>query len=101
MLRVKLLSDGILDKYKSRVVAKGFLLVVSMDYFHTFSLEVKSITVRVALTIALSKGWCIRQLDVNNAFSNGDLTNSVYINPPLVLNIHLVWYINSRKPYMT
>lgn len=40
----------------------------------TFSLVVKLASIHVVLTVALSRsGWNVRQLDVNNAFLNGDL----------------------------
>lgn len=38
-----------------------------------FSLLVKSITIRIALTLAISYGWKLFQLDVNHAFLNGFL----------------------------
>lgn len=80
VFQVKLLSDDTLDKCKIRIVSKGFLQVIGVDYFDTFSPMVKSITVRVMLIIVLYRGWSIRQLDVNNIFLNGNLTKSVYMS---------------------
>lgn len=78
MLHVKLLKNGDLDKYKSRVEVKGFLQIKGVDYFDTFSFVVKSTIVRVVLTIALSKGLKMKQLDVNSAYLNGDHSEDVY-----------------------
>ena len=50
-----------------------------MDHGQLFSLVVKPPTVRVILSLAFTKGWKIRQFDFNNAFSNGELTETVFI----------------------
>lgn len=41
---------------------------------------VKVISIRVVLNIIISCGWIIRQVDVNNAFLNRDLTKEVYMD---------------------
>ena len=54
-----------------------------MDYFETLSPVVKAATIRIILTIALNYKWVIRQLDVHNAFLNGDLEEKVFMLQPL------------------
>lgn len=37
-------------------------------------------TIHVVITIALSKGWKLHQLDINNAFLKGNLNDKVYMS---------------------
>lgn len=63
------MSNNLLEKYKARVIVKGYDQVDEIDYIETFSYIIKLQTIRVVLTLALAKGKELKQLDVNNAFS--------------------------------
>jgi histone deacetylase 1/2 len=63
-------------------VAHGFTQQYGIDYLDTFSPVVKLVTVRLVLSLAISRGWSLRQVDVNNAFLQCFLEEDVYMQQP-------------------
>jgi hypothetical protein len=68
---------------QARLVAKGFKQHYGIDYEDTFSPVIKAATIRLVLSIAITRGWSLRQLDVQNAFLHGVLDEEVYMYQPL------------------
>nr|GEV32347.1 RNA-directed DNA polymerase, eukaryota [Tanacetum cinerariifolium] len=83
LFRHKFHADGSLTWYKARVVANGSSQQLGIDCDETFSPVVKAATIRIVLSLALTRHWFVHQLAVKNAFLNDDLSNIVYMHQPL------------------
>ena len=60
MYKIKKKADGTIDRYKARLVAKGFKQRYDIDYEDKFSPAVKAATIRLVLSIVVSRGWSLR-----------------------------------------
>ena len=82
VFHIKYFPDGFIERFKARIVAKGYTQVSGLDYTDTFSPVVKATTVRVVLSIVVTNKWPLRQLDVKNDFLNGTLIEHVHMEQP-------------------
>lgn len=74
-------KNGNIDKYKARLVVRGFEQRYGIDYFQTFATGTKSTTWRLLFALAAYHDWEIEQIDIIGAFLNGNLDEEVYITP--------------------
>ncbi|WZY72232.1 hypothetical protein YC2023_004472 [Brassica napus] len=86
---IKYKADGKVERKKSRLVARGFTQTYGEDYIETFAPVAKLHTIRIVLSLAVNLGWGLWQMDVKNAFLQGELEDEVYMHPPPGLE-HLV-----------
>ncbi|GJR26445.1 ribonuclease H-like domain-containing protein [Tanacetum coccineum] len=82
LFKYKFYADGTLSCYKARLVANGSSQQLGVDFDETFSPVVKPATIHMVLSLTVSRKWPIHQLDVKNAFLNGDLSETVYMHQP-------------------
>jgi hypothetical protein len=80
--KVKTCSDGSLERYKACLVARGFQQEHDRDYDKTFAPVAHMTTIHTLLAVTSIREWFISQLDVNNAFLNGELCEDIYMRPP-------------------
>ena len=80
--KIKQNDDGSISKYKSRLVAQGFLLRWGIDYYDTYSSVVGYNTLRTMLNISAITGEKISQADIGNAYVESEPDEDTSILDP-------------------
>jgi hypothetical protein len=86
--KIKHATDGSVEKYKVRFVARGFSRVEGIDYEETFSPVARYTSIHTIIALVASMGWKLHQMDVKTTFLNGENEEEVHIEQLEVFMIH-------------
>lgn len=81
--KIKCNADGSIERYKARLVVRGFTQEYGMDYQDTFSPVVKYTSIRSIMAVAAVEHLKLWQFDVKTAFLYGELEEDVYMRQPV------------------
>ena len=89
---IKLDKNNRIQRWKARIVAKGYEQIKGLHYDETFSPTVKHKTIKMLLTIAAIWDMEVKILDFKVAFLNGTLKEKIFCRT--------IPFYPSNKPYL-
>ncbi|KAE8238258.1 hypothetical protein A4X06_0g8909, partial [Tilletia controversa] len=87
VLRLKKNADGSIQKYKARLVARGFTQVEGVDFDETFAPTSRLQNMRLLLATAVALNLDVHQIDYETAYLNAKLQNEIYMEPPEAMDL--------------
>ncbi|KMQ88473.1 gag-pol polyprotein [Lasius niger] len=81
-------EDGSIRRFKARLCARGFQQRRGIDYGETFSPVVRYDSLRTLLAIITQDDLEALQFDVRTAFLHGELSENIWMEVPVGLNIN-------------
>ena len=75
-------SSWQIERYKARLVVKGYSQIEGIDFKETFSPVSTNDSFRVIMVIVAHFDLELHQMDVKTTFLNGDLDEDVYMKQP-------------------
>ncbi|WRX22864.1 Reverse transcriptase [Theobroma cacao] len=82
IFRTKLNFDCSINKFKARLVVKGFSQVYGVDFLETFAPVASHDTTRLLVALVAKERWLIWHLDIKSAFPNRTISENIYVNQP-------------------
>jgi len=95
--KIKHNSDSFIEHCKARLVIKYYSQHEGLDFLDTFAPFAKLTTLRLLLALIATNSWILKQLNINNAFPDGDLHEEVYMKvPPGLIAINKKVFVNCK-----
>ena len=82
--KIKHDSNGNIDKFKTRYVAKGFKQIEVIEYSDTFAPTSKPETFKILLALPAIENFFLKQMDIKAAYLHPKIDKEVYLEQPKV-----------------
>ena len=82
MFKVKSDEHGVIVNHKARLIAKGYVQRLGIDFTKVFAPVARLDSVHVLLAVVAHEGWEVHHMDVKSTFLNGELHEEVYVAQP-------------------
>ena len=82
IFKIKRQVDGSINKFKVRLVAKGFIQIECINYKRLFSRDANS-SIRLLLVLVAHLNLQLFQMDIKTVFLSGNLEEEIYIDQPI------------------
>jgi len=82
VFKIKQGVNGEVERYKARLVPRGFTQTYGVDYNETFAHVEKFTSIHCILALATLEDMEIHQMDMKTTFLNGELEEEIYMEQP-------------------
>ncbi|KAH9078212.1 hypothetical protein Ae201684P_019303 [Aphanomyces euteiches] len=86
-------QKGNIDKFKSRLVARGFTQRYGVDYSKTFASVIKQASVRLLFVLAAKYNCSVRHMDFPQAYLQAKSDHDIYFELPKELGVDTQKYV--------
>ena len=95
-------AKGQVERYKERLVAKGYNQQEDIDFKESFSPVATKDSLCIIMAIVAHFDLDLHHMDVRKTFLNGDLVRMFTCLNLLALRklVRNTWFVNSRNPFM-
>ena len=84
-MRIKKNAAGEIEKYKARLVVKGFTQIYGVDYYEIYAPVAKLASFRLILAVLACNGWVVDTFNFDSAYLNSKLgeEETIFLEQPV------------------